>query len=361
MGANPIQEGIVSVRKRGESYAVTVYDPARKGKRWVGTYPSLKAAKEAEAKALLAKRHGGELVATYADRWLELHPRQRRSTMVHYQERIAVFVKAFGARRLADINRVEAREWAIANRSAHSPVRAMFADAIRDGLITENPFAAMRLQQSRGRRDLEVLTVEEVDKAISVAHAKFGPGFAAFIATAAYVGMRPGELYALRWPMIDFAAHEISVVASYSSRSGETTAPKNNQHRRVVLFPPARDALLQVSRVDNTIVFRTVQGAQLTGRTLHYYWDPVRTAIERPGMDFYELRHFCCAHLLNTLGHEAEDVAYQVGHTDGGVLVRKLYGHPSESLARDRLKAGFGRKVTPLRAIPGAAEGQKSA
>lgn len=351
----------MSVRKRGESYAVTVYDPIRKGKRWVGTYPTQKAAKEAEANALLSKTHGGERVSSYAERWLELHPRRRRATMIHYRERIAGFVSAFGPRRLADISRVEAREWVIANRSAHAPVRAMFTDAVRDGLLQQNPFAGMGLQRSRGRRDLEVLSVEQVDRAITVARSKFGPSFAAFIATAAYVGMRPGELYALRWPLIDFEAREISVVASYSSKSGETTAPKNNQHRRVVLFPEVADALRQVPIEDGTVVFRTMRGKPLSGLSLHYYWDPVRTAIGKPGMDFYELRHFCCAHLLNTLGHEAEDVAYQVGHTDGGVLIRKLYGHPSEQLARDRLKAGLGRKVTPLRAVQGASGEQKGA
>jgi len=45
--------------------------------------------------------------------------------------------------------------------------------------------------------------------------------------------------------------------------------------------------------------------------------------------------------------------------TDGGVLVRKLYGHPSESLARDRLKQGFGRKVVPLRGVSSADGGAK--
>ncbi|MGA2320287.1 MAG: tyrosine-type recombinase/integrase [Solirubrobacteraceae bacterium] len=205
-----------------------------------------------------------------------------------------------------------------------------------------------------------MLSVEQVDEAIRVARGMFGPGFAAFIATAAYVGMLPGELYALRWPMIDFAQDEISVVASYSTLSGETTPPKNDHHRLIVLFPEAKRALLEVPRHEGTIVFRTVRGRPLTGKTLHYYWDPVRTAIGKPGMDFYELRHFCCAH-LNTLGHEAEDVAYQVGHTDGGVLIRKLYGHPSESLARQRLKANFGRKVVPLRSVSGANGGQHRA
>ena len=32
------------------------------------------------------------------------------------------------------------------------------------------------------------------------------------------------------------------------------------------------------------------------------------------------------------------DAAIQVGHTDGGALVMSIYGHPSEDLARERLK-----------------------
>ena len=55
---------------------------------------------------------------------------------------------------------------------------------------------------------------------------------------------------------------------------------------------------------------------------------PVRVAAGFPGMDTYALGHFCAAHLLDTLGHEAEDVAYHLGHTDGGVLVFKLYATP---------------------------------
>lgn len=350
----------MSVRKRGESYTVTVYDPVRKGKRWVGTYPTQKLARQAEAEARLSKAQGGGTVETYASRWLELHPRPRESTMILYRERVATLVKHFGSRRLGGINRVEAREWALENRSAHGPVCTMYADAMRDGLISENPFANMRLQQSRGRRDLEVLGEEKVSEAVQRSEQKFGPSFAAFVATAAYVGMRPGELYALKWDAVDFEQSEISVTASYSSKSGATTRPKNHQHRRVVLFPEARNALLKVPHEDEHI-FLTLKGKRLTGRTLHFYWDPIRTAIGHPGMSFYELRHFCAARLLNTLGHEAEDVAYQLGHTDGGVLIRKLYGHPSESLARERLKAGFGRKVVPIRSIEGADREQRSA
>jgi integrase len=52
------------------------------------------------------------------------------------------------------------------------------------------------------------------------------------------------------------------------------------------------------------------------------------------------LRH-ACATLLLERGLSPEDVAIQLGHTDGGALVRRLYGHPSEDRARARIAAAF--------------------
>lgn len=359
MGAAPGTDGIV-IRKRGDAWVVAVYDPLTKGKRWIGTYPSRKAAEKAEAQAKLSRTELGPTIDTYAARWLLLHPRGRRSTMIQYEEAVARFARAFTGSPLGAISKVRAREWALENRAAHGAVRAMYADAIRDGLITENPFAGLRLQQSRGRKDLDVLSHEQVQQALRIADGKFGPSFAAMIATAAYCGLRPGELYALTWENIDLAHDELVVRFSYSSKSKETTAPKTKEPRRPVLFPEARVMLERLPRTPGP-VFRTVQGKPMSGRVIHFYWDPVRTAIGRPGESFYALRHFCAARLLNDLGHEAEDVAYQLGHTDGGVLVRKLYGHPSEQLARERLRAGFGRKLVPLRAVSGASGEQKGA
>ena len=77
----------------------------------------------------------------------------------------------------------------------------MFNDAINDGLHPgPNPFANLRLEQSRGRKDLIALTVEELDELADTAlavHGEFGPTFRAMILFAAYVGLRPGELFAL--------------------------------------------------------------------------------------------------------------------------------------------------------------------
>jgi hypothetical protein len=79
-------------------------------------------------------------------------------------------------------------------------------------------------------------------------------------------------------------------------------------------------------------------------------------------MDFYELRHFCGAWLFNDLELPAQDVAHQLGHEDGGGLVQRLYGHPNERLARERIeaegrsqarrrRATFGAKAEPAEVI----------
>lgn len=41
----------------------------------------------------------------------------------------------------------------------------------------------------------------------------------------------------------------------------------------------------------------------------------------------------------------------QLGHTDGGRLVMELYGHPSETRARERLKRAFQTNVADLSVV----------
>ena len=130
--------------------------------------------------------------------------------------------------------------------------------------------------------------------------------------------------------------------------TGQLKLPKNGKPRVVILPPPARDALLDVPpRIDTSWLFVTSAGGSSARAACYYYWNPVRAAFGRPGMDFYELRHFCATHLLE-LGVSHADVAVQLGHTDGGALVMSTYGHPSEDGARERLKRAYAASVVPL-------------
>jgi integrase len=133
------------------------------------------------------------------------------------------------------------------------------------------------------------------------------------------------------------------------------------RERIVVLPPTARQALADVpARLDVSWLFVTPRGRRFSKSSLYYYWNPVRAAFGRPGMDFYELRHFCATHLLE-LGVSDADVAIQLGHTDGGAVVMSTYGHPSEDGARERLKRAYQASVTRLRiAEDGSQKGRRA-
>jgi integrase len=339
------------ITKRGSSYGVSVYDSALRRKRWVGTFGTLRDAREAERNA---SRRRGELARVtcgeFAERWLADYARPAAATRRTYGYGLDRFKEDFGRVRLCELDRTTARSWA--QRQPQSNVRvarAMLNDAIDDGLHPgPNPFANLRLEQPRGRKDLVALTEEELlelaDAAVRV-HGEFGPAFRAMILFAGYVGLRPGELFALE--RSDINGDEVAIRQSLDG-TGKLKSPKNGRQRVVTLPPPARVGLVEVvPRVDVPWLFTTPRGRQFTKSSLYYYWNPVRAAFGRPGMDFYELRHFCATHLLE-LGVSHADVAVQLGHTDGGALVMSTYGHPSEDLARERLKRAFAANVAPL-------------
>ena len=166
---------------------------------------------------------------------------------------------------------------------------------------------------------------------------------------AAYTLMRPAELYVLEWDDVDFDAGEVRVRRTLSGDEW-IELPKNGQTRTIFLPPPARDALRRVPRrTDTRRIFSTKNGRQFSKSKFHYSWDPVRVAFGQSRMQFYELKHYGCTYWLDVLGMSPEDVALQCGHTDGGRLIRERYGHPSDALARERMRRAWGERVTPLR------------
>ena len=356
-------KGCSVIYKRGDKWCATVYDRALGRKRWVGTFDTRGEARDAEREAG-RRRSGGRLTCgEFSKLWLTDYPRAAGATRRTYRYGLAAFSEEFERVRLVDFDRLTARAWALrAPQSNVRVVRAMFNDAINDGLHPgPNPFSNLRLEQSRGRKDLIALTEVELSelgsKALDV-HGEFGPTFRAMVVFAAYVGLRPGELFALE--RSDIGRDEVAIRQNLDG-TGTIKAPKNGRERIVVLPPPAREALADVPvRLDLAWQFVIPRGRRFSKSSLYYYWNPVRAAFGRPGMDFYELRHFCATHLLE-LGVSHADVAIQLGHTDGGALVMSTYGHPSEDGARERVKRAYDANVTRLQiADSGSQKGRRA-
>jgi integrase len=342
------------VRRSNGKYGVSVYDKMLGRKRWVGTFGTLREAKEAEREALRSSSaRGSETCGNFARRWLTDYPREAAASRQTYRYALKQFQKDFARVRLRDLDKPTARAWALSQpRSNVRTVRAMFTDAINDGLHPGPiPFSNLRLEQPRGRQNLTALMEPEVVRLADHALAclgSFGPTFRAMVLFAAYVGLRPGELYALE--RRDVGKDEVLIRQNLDG-TGQIKVPKNGKARTVILPPPAREALVDVpARLDVPWLFVTPRGHRFSKGSHLHYWRLVRTAFGRPTMHFYELRHFCATHLLE-LGVSHADVAVQLGHTDGGALVMSTYGHPSEQAARERLKRAYTANVRRLSSV----------
>ncbi len=399
-GGAQVKTKVPGVYKRGARYIVGIWNPNKGengGRDWV-TVDSFEEAKRVKSEGdskrqKRGRRPGQETVASFAKRWTseESWKRPAESTNLHNAERIKPFVRDFGARKLGEVSRSEAHLWVwggiaspdleqvasgwngvvrdadeaviVPDHRGNLPaVRAMFSDAAGVDLIDGNPFSRLRVPKTRGRRDMEdVLSKADLELLLQAAVEEYGEVFGvemqALISTAAWTGIRPGELFALTPDRVDFQAREIRVLEQFNTKTGKVTPTKNKQRRTVVLLPEADQALRRVIRPSGPL-FLTKRGKPYTGRSHHYYWDPIRTRFasklpashwlsrrmaadpERGDLDFYELRHFFGTALAEA-GARPDQIADQMGHQDGGALAYRVYIHPNKERLRDDLRARF--------------------
>jgi integrase len=105
----------------------------------------------------------------------------------------------------------------------------MFNDAasVKAGrLIYRNPFEKLGISRGKGRRDQQPPTEQKMWEIIAYARKLACPSFAAWLQVAAFTGLRPGELDALRWERIDFDRHRIVVAEQFSAATRRFDTPK---------------------------------------------------------------------------------------------------------------------------------------
>lgn len=310
----------------------------------LGSYPSKAAAKEAEAQWLLKtkgreRRTGGDWADFYLEGYAE---RVKRSSYLTAETAIKRWREKFGSRTLASIDSTEAEQWARANRWAVPPVVTMLNNAVKRDVLDRNPFVGLS-SKSQGRRHLEPLSVADLDRLAEIARKHHGEMFKAFVLFTGYTGMRVGEVFALGWEDINFEKQ--SVLVKQRLYRAELDLPKGNKVREIVLFPEAANALEKLDR-STPWVFLGKRGSRMSQSKLNHYWQKIIASFGKD-LDPHELRHFCGHHLYVTKGIPDRIVAEQLGHRDGGKLVRELYGHGDHG-AIDDLRRMYGENVVPF-------------
>ena len=106
--------------------------------------------------------------------------------------------------------------------------------------LNVNPVADVEKPTQRRSGDIEVFSPEEV---MALVRAATSEQDAALFLTAAFTGLRRGELIALRWRDVDFATHTIRVRATFAAAHG--TTPKSGKVRSVPMAPQVAEGARQ--------------------------------------------------------------------------------------------------------------------
>jgi integrase len=338
-----------------------IHDPAKGHNVSVGTYATKALAKAAreDARRRLQGPQGGVTVSEFRRRWLSdaLFARPKQSTMIHNRERTKAFAAQYGELPMRDVDDSIVADWlAGAKHAGQVPaLRAMWNDAASakaGRLVERNPWANLGISRGPGNRHKQPPSEEQVWALIQHARDLTSPYFAGWLQVAAFTGMRPGELDALRWTAVDFAAGRIRVSEQWNAGSRTFTSPKNGRPRDAILTPPAREALLALPHASE-FCFVNLRDQHFTASSRAYHWKAVRAAAGWKGSLYLSSRHFFGWYAINVLELDSEDVAFAMGHEDGGELVRTRYGHRDRARALKRVERAFDTtgRVQPLKIV----------
>ena len=263
------------------------------------------------------------------------------STVRGYRNAIKVHRgPVFGEMKLEDITVQEIERW----RAGMSSVRvqrelsnktknnllvlmhAIFRHAVKLYGLPANPVASVDRFRVRSSGDIQVFSPEEVWALVRAARSEAD---AAIFLTAAFTGLRRGELLGLRWRDVDFTGSTIRVRASYAA--GKLTTPKSGKVRAVPMAPDVAAALAKLGdrerfTGDDDFVFAGEAGLPLDGDALSSrYRDALARAGLRP-LRFHDLRHTFGTRMIAKA--DIRRVQEWMGHADIQTTMKYLHYAP---------------------------------
>jgi integrase len=252
-----------------------------------------------------------------------LFPTFKRSTAKGYAHVLRKhLIPYFGGQNLAEISRqmVQGFVAQLGQRLAPKTVSLaknllskVFSTAIEWGYLETNPATGVRLPTIITQNEHIALTPEQIRRLV----AELSEPYKSMVLIAVLTGLRRGELFALRWGVVDFERKLIGV--RESMYDGQFNAPKTRSSVRTIPMGEALEGILLRLRPENAassdLVFTSQLGTPL--RPENVLKRHIRPACERAGLPkvgWHDLRHTSA-----TLLHASEPlrVAQRIlGHSD---------------------------------------------
>jgi integrase len=284
--------------------------------------------------------------ATFADaaaewmRYIE-HDRGRKpSTVSGYRSIVgSELLPRFGEMALESITPSAIEGWQASMTQAASTrtkalvlMHGIFQRARKVWSLPANPVADVEKPPLSRSGDLQVFSPEEV---WALVRAAASDQDGALFLTAAFTGLRMGELLALRWRDVDFAGSAVRVRASYYA--GNLTTPNSGKVRAVPLAPDVASALAALGRRENWVgdddlVFAAEAGGYLDGSALRRRYKVALGVAGLRALRFHDLRHTFGTRMIAKA--DIRRVQEWMGHADIQTTMRYLHYAPHADDAR---------------------------
>jgi integrase len=334
----------------------------RKGKPPAGYYT--KASARAWLDETLAKARRGELpgqvrtgttLVLALDDWLA-YKRDRKiklSTQIDYEHMVArykkVFAEKFGERigpedvtpQMVEEFRDALLAEGLSDRTVNkylTVLHGLFVWAQRRYKLPANPVKNVERRPHAKRGNIDVYSREEVLALVRAAESKQD---GTIYLTAAFTGLRLGELLALRWRDVNFTNSAVHVRQNFTN--GRVDTPKSGQERTVPMSDEVAQALAALGqrdefRGDDDLVFCGARGGHLAGHRLRDRYKAARKKAGLRALRFHDLRHTFGSHAIRTA--DSREVMEWMGHQDLATTQRYLQFKPRQDAAR-RISEAF--------------------
>ncbi len=267
-------------------------------------------------------------------------------------------VPRFGTTPLAKVTTSAVRAWVAEMNGTgdHAPATVrkagqvmakVMAAAVSDGLIARSPCDGVRLP-AESRREMVFLDAGQVLELVDV----IDEHHQTLVLSAAYLGLRWGELAGLRTERVDVLRRRVAVLEQLVEVSGALSfgPPKTAAGRRSVTVPaflvPYLEAQL-LQRSSGGLVFPAPGGGPLRRSNFtRRVWTPATRRAGVDGLRFHDLRHTAVALAIGAGAHP-KSIQERMGHSSVTVTLDRyghLFPHLDERIA-DGLDAAWSAAV----------------
>jgi integrase len=248
--------------------------------------------------------------ATFADaaaewlRYVEQDRDVKPSTLTDYRSVVASrLLPAFGERPVEELTPQRIEEWRasigsgqpLTNRTRNKAVTILGGIMERARKVYGLPSNPVRdVEKLRERYDATRFDFYSPEEVWALVRAAASEQDGTIYLTAAFTGLRRGELIALRWRDVDFERSSIRVSGSYAN--GKLTTPKSGHARVVPMVPEVAAALARLaqrgwSTGDDELVFPGELGMYLDGSALRRRFVAACARAGLRPIRFHDLRH----------------------------------------------------------------------